>query len=117
MLIRRKISGVICQRLLDTVEHAIKIVFMAFVIINLQVHAIPFFLFHLVAGRQEGIEIEYLTIHFVMEIMSSVLCPFALKIARGNGSLIGRSAYRGLEGNKVSIVRNTVELICRRIGN
>ncbi len=68
VLVWGKVSGIVLQRFLHTVKHSLQVIFMALLVVYLQAYIMPHFFLYFVTGRKEGIKVEYLTIHFIVEI-------------------------------------------------
>src|ERR1700689_2360756 len=85
-------------------EHALEIVFVAWLVIDLQLYAVRFVSLYFVTGREEREEIIYARVaHGVFEIAAAAFGPFALEIAGGDGDLIGRCADDGVESDPFGI--------------
>src|SRR5580658_6526622 len=103
-LVGAEIFIVIVQAGFGRCDHAVEIVFVAWLVIDLEFYAIRFVAPYVVAGGEKGKEIIYARIaHSVFEIAAIVFGPFALEIAWSDGDLIGRGADYGVESDPLGI--------------
>ena len=103
MLIGTEMFRVIIQRFLDRGDHPVDVVFMTFLVPDLNGNIVPPVATQAVLRTQEGEEMQDRTVHFVLEIMSVALFPVLYQIARGNGTLARCGTYCGLESDPVGI--------------
>ena len=103
VLVRREVRREIVERLLRSFDHAIDVVRMLGVVVDLDRHAVPVAALDLPVGRQVAEERQHRAVHLVMEITPAALGPFALQVARRERDLIGARADRRLEVDPVGI--------------
>ena len=121
VLVRRELRGEVVERLPRRVDHAIDVVRMLGVVVDLDRQAVPIAALHLPARRQVAEERQHRAVHLVVEVTASVLGPLALQIARRERDLVRAGADCGLEVDPVGIReahgaarRRVFELGCTR---
>ena len=110
MLVGTKGFAKVFERGLGAGDHAVEVVFMTGVVVDLDGHIAPFILLHCIARRLVGKEIKDRHVHLVAEVAPPVFLPFFLQITGGNSDLVVLGADHRIKGDPVGIVGNVVAL-------
>src|SRR3546814_9839841 len=100
-LVRREFARVVVERLLRRLDHAVDVVRMLGVVVDLERHVVPAVAPDLPVGRQPGEERQQFRFGLVFEVIAAVLRPLALQVARRERDLPGGRRDRGLEAHPV----------------
>ena len=96
-----EISAAIVERVFHAALHAIQVILMSGMVVNLQVHIFPMVPHDLVASRVHGEKAQNGGIALVVEVPSAVRGPFLLQIAGDDRDLVGAGADRGIQVDPV----------------
>ena len=103
VVVRSEVGRVVLQRLFDAGQHVGHVVGVFFDVIYLHVYTLPFFAGHLIAGGDEGKEVERGVVELVLEIAPAVFLPAFLEGARCDGDLVAGSADGGAHLDVIGI--------------
>ena len=104
-----------CQRLLHRLEHAIDVVGVLRVVVDLQCRAIPAIAPDRVARRLERKVIEDRLVHLVVEVVPPVLSPLLVEIAGRQCDLIGAGRDGRLKRHPVGVATHQTVAIGSRV--
>src|SRR3546814_419810 len=114
-LVRREFARVVVQRLLRRLDHAVDVVRMLGVVVDLERHVVPAVAPDLPVGRQPGEERQQFRFGLVFEVIAAVLRPLALQVARRERDLPGGRRDRGLEVHPVRAAGQVVVVPLRTV--
>ena len=108
VLVGREIGTVVVERFARGCDHAVHVVAVLGIEVDLDRQPVPVTLAHLPARRQVGEEGQHRAVHLVVEIAPAVFFPCLLQIARRQRDLVGAGRNGSL---KVDPVGLAIELV------
>jgi hypothetical protein len=105
VLVGTEIPGGVVERGLHPFHHALDVEGVRRVVIDVDVDVLPPVVADGVASREDGEELQHRTAAPVEERPAAVLAPRPNQVSRGDGDLVWRCRYRGLESHPVRAER------------
>src|SRR5581483_5614665 len=107
---RVEVGAAIIERIFHASFHAFQVIFVAGMVVELELHVFPLVTSDVIASGIYREETKNRRLSLVMEVTSPVFRPFFLQISWDDRDLVGTGADCGVEVDPVGFRRNIITL-------